>query len=763
MFTSRGTLQTSLLCLHLTTSAILHADESGNRGFQFTGPEIFPIDDNINHLRHGDLDGDGLMDLIVVNNNRSRINLLYNRTGKPVGKNRTVKTEDINELPPDARFEVESIASEKRIASFAAEDLNNDGIPDFAYFGEPKELVVHLSTGPKSWDEIKRWTTPEAQLTPNGLTHGDLNHDGRTDLLLLAEGFCYRFLQGEDGLGMPDKFPFSGGIKAIQCLDLNHDLKDDLLLVDWDDKTPFRFRIQTDEGRFGPEKYLEHPMIRSYWADDLDGEGTPEVITISQFSGRAQLLQLQPEEFDPKAEKLQLGTFSVLPLESTSKASRGQAWVDINGDGLSDFLAAEPDSGQMTLHLQAEKGQFDAAMTFPSYAGVSQLLAADWDSDGRPEVFVFSPEERTVGVTRLGKSGRLPFPAQLPLKGRPLFIATGRLAKDAHPGLLVISEADNRRTLEIHRPEGLARSIPLPESFRGTPREMIVHDVDQDGRNDVVLLVPYEKVRVLRQQEDGDFKSLEVDPPGGSQDRPWLATMDVDQDGTDEILFAQKNFLRAVILSRLNEEWVFHVKDQINGASGRSVIAGATTLTDLAGKTALFLLDNGERKLTVSRRDEAGVWRVSQSVDLPVAQLTGLESIQLGLKTRNCLAFSSLNLAASTQLDGLRWKLQEKADYESPIRNGMLMDVVSGDLNNDRIKDLVFLETGKNHLDVVQFTAKGELKPGNHWKVFEQKSYRGRRSMSPEPREALIADLTHDGKGDLVILVHDRILLYPQL
>ena len=29
-----------------------------------------------------DLDGDGLNDIIVVNNARSRINLLYNQTGK---------------------------------------------------------------------------------------------------------------------------------------------------------------------------------------------------------------------------------------------------------------------------------------------------------------------------------------------------------------------------------------------------------------------------------------------------------------------------------------------------------------------------------------------------------------------------------------------------------------------------------------------------------------------------------------------------------
>ena len=50
--------------------------------FGFTGPEIFPIDNQIALLHAADLDGDGLTDLIVVNNSRSKINILYNQTGK---------------------------------------------------------------------------------------------------------------------------------------------------------------------------------------------------------------------------------------------------------------------------------------------------------------------------------------------------------------------------------------------------------------------------------------------------------------------------------------------------------------------------------------------------------------------------------------------------------------------------------------------------------------------------------------------------------
>ncbi len=54
------------------------------------------------------------------------------------------------------------------------------------------------------------------------------------------------------------------------------------------------------------------------------------------------------------------------------------------------------------------------------------------------------------------------------------------------------------------------------------------------------------------------------------------------------------------------------------------------------------------------------------------------------------------------------------------------------------------------------------LVPANRWQVFEERTFRSRRSDMPEPREAIISDVTGDGKNDLIILVHDRILVYPQ-
>ena len=113
-------------------------------------------------------------------------------------------------------------------------------------------------------------------------------------------------------------------------------------------------------------------------------------------------------------------------------------------------------------------------------------------------------------------------------------------------------------------------------------------------------------------------------------------------------------------------------------------------------------------------------------------------------------------------LQGDVWELTELDSYETPIKDGRLNDVISGDLGNDGHKELLFLETSRNYLDLVDFTKNRKLVPLDRWPVFEERTFRSRRSDLPEPREALITDVTGDGKKDLVVLVHDRILVYPQ-
>jgi hypothetical protein len=765
--------RTLLALLALLSFPLLAEDVISNR-FGFTGPEIFPIDNQIGQLHVADLDGDGLNDLIVVNNSRAKINLLYNQTGKTnlTQKVSLLAKRELNELPADARFRIDSIASEKRIASLVVADLNGDGRPDIAYYGEPKELVVQYNQGTNGWSTPKRWAIDDGQLSPNSLNSGDLNGDGRTDLVLLAENYIYLIPQKEDhSLGEPEKIPFSGTVKSAQVVDIDGDGLNDLLLVNWEDRNPFRFRLQKKSRELGPENYFSLPAIRSYWADSLEPNKKTQIITIAQNSGRAQISEFVRKPAESLSGDFVKGQFQVLPLSRTDKARRGLLWADVNNDGLPDLLVAEPDSGQISLFLQQPDGTLSAPRTFPTLAGVSDLAVSDWDGNGKPEIFLLSGDERQVGVTHLDEKQRLAFPTLIPLEGKPLAFAVGSLRAGSKPTLAVILDQDGKRSLITRTADGETKSQKLSDNFKINPTSMTFHDVDQDGFADLVILIPYEKVKILRQVPGKDFEELDVALPGGGMEQPWLSRADIDGDGKPELLLTQKNFLRAVVLKSEKSlqsstnlgGWTFSVKEQINGAASNSRLVGAATVPNASNHVAsLFLLDAERKALTFCERDHSGVWQVVRNIPLPFSDFTSLQSISLGGTSQNAVAFLGPNAAAWLPLTGDVWELTELDGYETPIKDGRLNDVVSGDLNNDGRKDLVFLETARNYLDLVIFDADHKLVPANRWQVFEERTFRSRRSDLPEPREAAVADVTGDGKNDLIVLVHDRILVYPQ-
>jgi hypothetical protein len=768
-------LPKSRFVLALATAVSTLSLQAGEKKptFGFTGPEIFPIDAQISLLHAADLNGDGLTDLVVVNNARSKINILYNQTGKTNSSTQPPEDKsEINSLPPDARFRIESIASEKRISSLVVADLNGDGKPDLAYYGDPKELVVQYNMGSNQWSPPKRWPIDDGQMTVNALASGDLNGDGRTDLVLLGENNLYFLAQNADHtLAEPQKIPFSGSVKAVQVLDIDGDGRDDLLLVNWDSENPFRFRLQNASGELGPEIYFTLPAIRAYMADDLEGDHKTDVVTIAQNSGRAAVSHFVQKPAEPLSGQFKQGQFQVLPLNKTTRNHRGVLWADVNGDGLPDLLVAEPDSGQLTLYLQKLDGTLSAAKTFPTLTGVSQIAVSDWNGDGKPEIFLLSSDEHQIGVTTLDDKGGIAFPTILPLDGTPLAMAIGPLQHGAKPTLAVILDEDTNRVLVLRTADGKSRTQKLADDFKAMPASMTIFDANQDGLPDLVVLIPYAKMKILLQKEDETtFEETDVTRPGGAVDEPWLSSLDVDGDGKPELLLAQKNFIRAVVLKQENDKvtngrpvWSFFVKEQINGVSSDSRIVGATGLRNGTNAVAsLFLLDAEKKSLTLSERDKAGVWQVVRNLPLPVSDFTSLQSVGLGSTNSNSIALIGVNSVGTMATSGKVWELDELDSYETPIKNGHLADVVAGDLNHDGRKDLVFLETEKNYLDLVTFEPPHKLVPADRWQVFEERTFRSRRNEAIEPREAVVADVTGDGKADLIVLVHDRLLVYPQ-
>ncbi len=739
--------------------------------FGFSGHEIFPVDQGISQLHVADLDGDGLNDLIVVNNLRSKINLLYNLTGKTNRADAaSARKLELNELPPDSRFRIDSLPSEERISALLVTDMNGDGRPDLVYFGDAKDLIVRYNLGTNGWSEPKRWHFDDGRMDANALVAGDLNGDGLPDIALLGDNGAVYFLaqQPDHRLAEPVKIPYSGTPKAIQIADVDGDGKNDLMFVDFDNAAPFRVRLQNAGGQLGPEIYFKAQPIRSFWLDSLAGDRTNYLVAIVQATGRAEVSQFTRKPAEPLSGAFKQGQFQILPLNKTETAQRGVLWADVDGDGRADLLVAEPESGQLSVYLQQADGTLASPKKFPCLAGVSQIAVSDWNNDDHPEIFLLSRDENSVAVTSFDKSGRLPFPTPLPLDGKPLAMAVGALKPGGKSVLALILDKDGVRSLVLRTADGKSTTQKLSDSFKSNPTTLAIQDVNQDGLADLVVLIPYEKIKVLLQKKDGKLDEKDVDPPGGAMEQPWLASADVDGDGKPELLLPQKNFVRAVVLepgakvdgSTNAPNWVFRVKDQINGSASDSRIISVAAVAN--GKNAvpsLFLLDAEHKQLTLSERDTNGVWQVVKNIDLPVTGFADLKGVKLGGAG---VAFTGQNAVAWLPLAGNVWELTKLDEYDTPIKDGYLNDLIAGDLTGSGRKQIIFMETAKNYLDLVSFDKNRKLVPGDRWQVFEQHTFRGAQNAIPEPRECAVADVTGDGKNDLIVLVHDRILVYPQ-
>lgn len=726
-------------------------------GFGFKGPEIFPLDHQLFGMQAADLDRDGFNDLVLVNNLKSRITILYNRAGKPPRKPREKGwlPGQINELPPDARFERESILSEVRIGGLLLGDFNGDKRIDIVTYGEPKKFQLLLNNGRREWAEPITWELESGISSVNAIDQGDLNGDGLNDVALLADHFTHVFHQRKaGGFDDPIKIPFAGPAKSIRVLDVNMDGRDDLMTLIWEDDSPLRVRFQTADGELDEEVHLKYPRFRAFETDDLDGDGTLEWLTIGQPSGRAQVGRfdsaVKPKEFESRP-------LMMMPLLRTTAPERGILWSDLNGDGRSDLVFAESDQGLLQTRIQGDDGRYETGRRFPSLTGITQIRGGDWDGDGKSELFVFSPEEKQVGLIRIGKEGRLPFPELFSLKGRPIAMALGRLQAVGDLTLALLLDVDGKRSLYLRSAEGKGRTIALSKEFRANPSRMFFHDADQDGRRELVCLTPYEKITVLRIGKDDALTEIELVPPGGAIGEPSYGLADVDDDQKNELLLPQKNFVRAVVLEKRSESgtWSFRVKEQINGASRSSRVSGILS----ADSGELYFLDSGRRQISRCERNDDGVWTVVGNRKLPVNDFVSLVNVGMSEIT---LGLTGLNTVAWLETDDQAWAIEKVSDYESSVEQGRLLDIEVGDLNGDGQPNVLFLEGARNHLEIASLDDAGSLRSEVRWKVFEQKTFRGRGSSAMEPREAIIADLTGDDRNDIAVIVHDRVLLYPQ-
>ena len=249
----------------------------------------------------------------------------------------------------------------------------------------------------------------------------------------------------------------------------------------------------------------------------------------------------------------------------------------------------------------------------------------------------------------------------------------------------------------------------------------------------------------------------------------------VDSQAGEELLIAQKNFARSLVFAN-SQSW--SVIDQYNVKSTKSTEnkISAVAAFDMdddrsGGQPAILLLDGQKGQLQILKAGDdktyrfvkeldVGKWNTATHLKMLFAPLTGTDG-------KSILLFDSEKFALITppSTNNLPHYLEQQFSYETKIKDGVYGNLATGDINSDGRPDIIMVEYNRNHIEILALDNQLKPIPAMRFKVFEEKSYRESKAhakSSVEPRELKIADVTGDNKNDLVTIIHDRIIIYPQ-
>ena len=740
--------------------------------FGFDGLDVIKVDKGGGPITTADIDGDGLGDLIAVNNRNSRIDLLYQKAGaKPTDE--VPPTSSINELPQHWRFRRVELPVSDEVGAVIPFDFDADKRLDLIYASANGKLVFLRQSAPGIFESQRKHSIKNLLATRDALTIANLVGDSKPELVGIANGRIQIWPFTGSDLGTPIEVAAgNGNLIAAITEDLDGDGTTDLVGLMPDDPSPVRVWFGTKNGAvaaLGPQNRFEMPPLRDAEVVRTPGEAGAALAVIEKPSKRLVLLKAARQaitEGGDREASLQTWAFT-----DPSNRKRDTAIADVNGDSFPDLVATNTEKNAVSVFTQVPGRGFVSATDAPAYSELDNIAAWDADGNGTAEVFVTSEKEGVVGRTAFGPSG-FAFPTTMPISGASVPSALATATIDGRPWVAVITKDGRNYSLELLAADGSGSSkvvIPLGSLSRA-PDSILAIDADQDGLTDLLLFTPDKPMTMVRHAplKEGAAKD---EPPAftilESKDMAQFGlaqaanaqnttVADSDGDGKAELLVADRNFVRAL---RFDSKNGWQVVEQINSPRGDAKLSSIARQGDRIvvgdrenGRVVVFAHDPGSKR-----------WAEVDEFDVKGFKFNSIAAGKFSGGADEGLLLVGDDGFGVMRFSGSRDKLEEIASWRPDDPARVEHEIGVGDLNEDGLTDLVVLDAGKQMLDILGVSQGRNLLPAASFRVFESRLFSGGEPREFEPSQAIIADVTGDGSDDLILMCHDRILLYPQM
>ncbi len=732
-------------------------------GIRLGDPEIVKLDQAVRAPVAIDLDGNGMRDLALLNNDQARIDLLYRYAADEEVPARKGTLDDARWRPDldRGRFHRRGIPTGERMYALAAGDFDGDGRADLAYTAADEGLKILYQHAEDEWRERLIHDRDEPGQWRSSLRAVDLDGDGGPELAMLGRDTLVILARGPSGLhDQVRRYPLSDEDSfGLTLADINRDGRQDILYLARNSRFALKLRLQDAQGGFGAELGLRADTPRAEAALAALSDQPATIATLDRKTGMIHWHAIAPPGDDGDIATPLWPTRYAAPARIPG--ADAYALGDFDGDGDRDIAIADRESALIWLYTRLPDNRLGEPRSFPAFAGVHSLHAADLDGDGGDELYLAAAEEEGFGVTRLTAEGRLAYPRRIEVEGEPLAIAA--VAGEASRLACLVKRKPERGVALLARdPQGDWREsdfIPLKE-LKGDPSGMRLLDFDGDGHRDLIIFARRTPAIPLLADGDGGFVRIAANAgfrPGLFDNlAPGdLIVADSDGDGEAELLVLNKGGVKAL---RRKPGGLGEVIDQFTPLNREARVTSAV-MRDIDGDAQPELLLKTEKsdQLEIHGRDESNVYRYRRGLSLGAIEVLDTRADQ----EQEILYLGSNGFLAAHANGGLT--LQPASHYESPIEDVEYGKIAFGDLNGDGAPELIAMDDRNSRVLDILVRKDDAWHSSLRFAVFDKRVDDGNQDGSREPRELLVEDLDGDGRDDIIILAHDRVLFYPAL
>lgn len=369
--------------------------------------------------------------------------------------------------------------------------------------------------------EFRRGPTlpPDSSWRPSNVAVGDVDGDGRDDLAITEIGATWNVgrlrirLQMDGGAFAPpiDSALYAGAGAPVHIVDLDGDGAGEII---YPQREYYGLAIRRWNGTGFSDNAVDTPFGCGFLeTGDIDGNGRPDILC---HGG-----QISAALFYTLAD----GTLSAPTYFSTPAGYWGSSWkglrmADVTGDGRTDLVITADDANSFFVYVNNGLGGFFPPTAYPHPLGMTVYPTAieviDIDGDGVPEVVTADPANQPDSrllVYRRQPNGFLAFAYSKPVHDAPTAMVAHDLDQDGRKDL-VLGHYEFNTVGRVMVASALGPELLSPApGFEGHSNGIALGDLNDDGHVDAAaatgsgVVLHYGRRLRTRTDLNGDFES----------------------------------------------------------------------------------------------------------------------------------------------------------------------------------------------------------------------------------------------------------------